>query len=60
MIVLSAGCASLASLMRQDADPAPCLDTTRAPIEPDRRPRLVSMSDRDQPAVFSSSARQTR
>ena len=60
MIVLSAGCGSLASLMRQDGEPSPRSETTRAPVEIDRRPRLVSINDRDQLAVFSSPARQTR
>ena len=60
MIVLSAGCASLASLMRQDEQPTPCFETTGAPTENDRRPRLISMSDRDQRAVCSSPARQIR
>ena len=56
MIILSAGCASLAALMRDAETP----NTTRAPVEIDRRPRLISMSDRDQRAVCSSPARQTR
>ena len=59
MIVLSAGCASLASLMR-DADRGAEPQMKRAPIENDRRPRLVSSSDYDQRAVCSSPARQIR
>ena len=57
MIVLSAGCASLAALMR-DAEATP--HTTRAPVEIDRRPRLISMHRSDQRAVWVSPARQTR
>lgn len=60
MIVLSAGCASLASLMRQDVEASPRSETTRAPTDTGRRPRLISMDDRDQRAVCSSPARQTR
>lgn len=59
MIVLSAGCVSLALLMR-DADRSEGGQTKRAPIENDRRPRLVSSSDYDQRAVCSSPARQIR
>jgi hypothetical protein len=50
MIVLSAGCASLASLMR-DAERCAGPETKRAPVENDRRPRLVSINDGDQRAV---------
>ena len=57
MIVLSAGCASLAALMR-DAEATP--HTTRAPVETDRRLRLISMNSLDQRAVWSSSADRTR
>ena len=57
MIVLSAGCASLAALMR-DAEAAP--NTTRTRVETDRRPRLISMNGADQRAVWISPARQTR
>ncbi len=57
MIVLSAGCASLAALMR-DAEAAQT--TTRAPVETDRRPRLISMHSSDQRGVWVSPARQTR
>ncbi len=57
MIVLSAGCASLAALMRE-AEAVPT--TTRAPVETDRRPRLISMHSSDQRAVWVSPARQTR
>ena len=60
MIVLSAGCASLASLMQRDADGRRGPDTERAPIESDRRPRLISMNGADQRAVWVSPARQTR
>ena len=59
MIVLSAGCASLASLMR-DAERSAGPETKRAPVENDRRPRLVSISDGDQRAVWVSPARHTR
>ncbi len=65
MIVLSAGCASLASLMQRDADGrrgdgrrGP--ESKRAPIESDRRPRLISMNGPDQRAVWVSPARHTR
>lgn len=54
MIILSAGCASLASLMRQDAGASPGAKTTRAPVETDRRPRLISMNGGDQHAVWAS------
>ena len=57
MIVLSAGCASLASLMRE-AEATP--HTTRAPVETDRRPRLIAMNGGNQRAVWVSPARQTR
>ena len=60
MIVLSAGCASLASLMQRDADGRRGSDTERAPIESDRRPRLISMNGGDQRAVWVSPARHTR
>lgn len=60
MIILSAGCASLASLMRQDAGASAGAETTRAPVETDRRPRLISMSGGDQRAVWVSPARQMR
>lgn len=60
MIVLSAGCASLASLMQRDADRRRGPDTERAPIESDRRPRLISMNGGDQRAVWVSPARHTR
>ena len=56
MIVLSAGCASLAALMR-DAEAAP--NTTRTPVETDRRPRLISMNGGDHRAAWVSPARQT-
>jgi hypothetical protein len=56
MIILSAGCASLAALMRDAETP----NTTRAPVEIDRRPRLISMHRSDQRAVWVSPARQTR
>lgn len=59
MIVLSAGCVSLALLMR-DADRSEGAQTKRAPVENNRRPRLVSSSDYDQRAVCSSPARQIR
>lgn len=59
MIVLSAGCAFLASLMR-DADRYAGLQTKRAPVENDRRPRLVSIGDGDQRVVWVSPARHTR
>lgn len=59
MIVLSAGCGSLASLMR-DADRGSGAQTKRAPVENDRRPRLVSISDGGQRAVWVSPARHTR
>lgn len=55
MIILSAGCASLASLMRhevREAEP----DTKRAPVEADRRPRLVSANGADQRAIWVSPA----
>ncbi len=55
MIVLSAGCASLASLMREAEQ-----ETKRAPVENDRRPRLVSVNDGDQRAVWVSPARHRR
>ncbi|MNV20082.1 hypothetical protein D3C71_1109700 [compost metagenome] len=58
MIVLSAGCASLAALMRDAAEATPT--TTRAPVEIDRRPRLISMNGGDQRAAWVSPARQTR
>jgi hypothetical protein len=57
MIVLSAGCASLAALMR-DAEATP--HTTRAPVETDRRPRLIAMNGGNQRVVWVSPARQTR
>lgn len=60
MIVLSAGCASLASLMQRDADGRCGPETKRAPIESDRRPRLISMNGADQRAVWVSPARHTR
>ena len=60
MIVLSAGCASLALLMRQDAGLCPGAQTTRVPVETDRRLRLISMNSLDQRAVWSSSADRTR
>ena len=59
MIVLSAGCASLASLMRE-AGRCAGRETKRAPVENDRRPRLVSINDGDQRAVWASPARHTR
>lgn len=59
MIILSAGCVSLALLMR-DADRSEGGQTKRAPIENDRCPRPVSSSDYDQRAVCSSPARQIR
>ena len=59
MIVLSAGCASLASLMR-DAERCAGPETKRAPVENDRRPRLVSINDGDQRTVWVSPARHTR
>ena len=59
MIVLSAGCASLASLMR-DAERWAGREMKRAPVENDRRPRLVSTNGGDQRAVWVSPARQTR
>jgi hypothetical protein len=59
MIILSAGCASLAALMR-DADRGAETQTQRTPIESDRRPRLISMNDGDQRAVWVSPARHTR
>ncbi len=65
MIVLSAGCASLASLMQRDLDGrrgdgrrGP--ESKRAPIESDRRPRLISMNGGDQRTVWVSPARHTR
>ncbi|WP_447909209.1 hypothetical protein [Brevundimonas bullata] len=60
MIILSAGCASLASLMRQDAGASPGAQTTRAPVETDRRPRLISMNGGDKRDVWAAPARQTR
>lgn len=51
MIVLSAGCASLASLMQREADGRRGPETKRAPIESDRRPRLISKNGADQRAV---------
>lgn len=60
MIVLSAGCASLASLMQRDADGRRASETERAPIETDRRPRLISMNGGDQGAVWVSAARHRR
>ena len=60
MIILSAGCASLASLMRQDAAASAGTQTTRAPVETDRRPRLIPMNSPDERAVWSSSADRTR
>ena len=59
MIILSAGCASLAALMR-DADRGASAQMKRASVESDRRPRLVSTSDCDQRAVWVSPARHTR
>lgn len=59
MIVLSAGCGSLALLMRE-ADRCAGPQTKRAPAENDRRPRLVSVSDGDQRVVWVSPARHTR
>ncbi len=59
MIVLSAGCASLASLMRRDADRRDACrrdgrQTERAPVEADRRPRLIAMDGADQrPLMFA-------
>lgn len=54
MIVLSAGCASLASLMRRDAAERRGPETERAPVEADRRPRLIAMDGADQrPPMFS-------
>lgn len=62
MIVLSAGCASLASLMQRDADAdgrrGP--DTERAPPGSERRLRLISTTGADQRAVRVSPACQTR
>ena len=60
MIILSAGCASLAALMQRDADGRRGPNTERAPTESDRRPRLISMNGGGQRAVWVSSARQTR
>lgn len=60
MIVLSAGCASLALLMREQAETRAGAETTRAPVALDRRPRLISIEDGDQRAVWVSPARQTR
>ena len=60
MIVLSAGCASLASLMQRDADGRRGPESKRAPIESDRRPRLISINGPDQRAVWVSPARHTR
>lgn len=60
MIVLSAGCASLASLMQRDANGRRGLETERAPIESDRRPRLISIIGGDQRAVWVSPARHRR
>ena len=59
MIVLSAGCASLAALMR-DAGGRSGSETERAPVEVDRRPRLIAMNGGDQRAVWVSPARQMR
>ena len=59
MIILSAGCGSLASLMR-NADRGAGPQMKRAPVENDRRPRLVSINDGDQRAVWVSPARHTR
>ena len=59
MIVLSAGCASLASLMR-DVERCAGRETKRAPVETDRRPRLIAMNGGNQRAVWVSPARQTR
>lgn len=59
MIVLSAGCASLASLMR-DVERCAGRETKRAPVENDRRPRLLCISDGGQRAVWVSPARHTR
>ena len=60
MIVLSAGCASLASLMQREADGRRGPEAKRAPIESDRRPRLIAMKGGDQRAVWVSPARHTR
>ena len=60
MIILSAGCASLASLMRQDAGASPGAKTTRAPVETDRRPRLISTNDGDQGTAWASPPRHAR
>lgn len=60
MIVLSAGCASLASLMQREADGRGGPESKRAPIESDRRPRLIAMNGPDQRAVRVSPARHTR
>lgn len=60
MIVLSAGCACLASLMQRDANGRRGPDIERAPIEPDRRPRLISKNGGDQRAIWVSPARHTR
>lgn len=60
MIVLSAGCASLASLMQRDADGRCELESKRASIATDRRPCLISTNDADQRAVRVSPARQIR
>lgn len=59
MIVLSAGCASLASLMRE-VERCGGRETKRVPVENDRRPRLVSINDADQRTVWVSPARHTR
>ncbi len=60
MIVLSAGCASLASLMQREPDGRRGPESKRAPIESDRRPRLIAMNGPDQRAVRVSPARHTR
>ena len=60
MIVLSVGCGFLAALMRRETKAETRPETTRAPVETDRRPRLMSMNGSDQRAVWVSPARQTR
>lgn len=59
MIVLSAGCASLAALMRSP-DQRAGSETERASAEIDRRPRLIAVDGGDQRAVWISPARQMR
>ncbi|MFZ4164815.1 hypothetical protein [Brevundimonas sp. NPDC058933] len=60
MIILSAGCASLASLMREDAAAGPTAETTRAPVETDGRPRLISTNGGDQGPAWVSPPHHSR